>query len=153
MAPIKIKPVFTPELIAPCGMNCAICLAHLREKNICFGCNSNEGYKAKSCSNCLIKNCEKLKRTKSGFCYDCEIFPCARLKNLDKRYRTKYHMSMIGNLEYIEKNGTEKFLKVQKKGWTCPKCGGVICCHNGFCFSCGPEKLKGRVRGYWWDDE
>ena len=29
-------------LIAPCGMNCGICVGHLREKNRCAGCNSDD---------------------------------------------------------------------------------------------------------------
>ena len=29
---------FDPDLIAPCGMNCNICMAYLREKNKCPGC-------------------------------------------------------------------------------------------------------------------
>ena len=39
------------------------------------------------------------------------IFPASRLKTLDKRYRTFYHMSMIENLEYIKKYGMERFLE------------------------------------------
>ena len=38
---------------------------------------------------------------KFRYCYECDGFPCARVKRLDKRYRTKYEMSMIENLEYI----------------------------------------------------
>ncbi len=28
---------------------------------------------------------------KLRFCFECESYPCKRLKALDKRYRTKYH--------------------------------------------------------------
>ena len=31
-------------------------------------------------------------------------FPCRRLKELDKRYHTRYHMSIIDNLNYIKEH-------------------------------------------------
>ncbi|MCK5018839.1 MAG: DUF3795 domain-containing protein, partial [Candidatus Peribacteraceae bacterium] len=122
---------------APCGMNCAICMAYLREKNTCPGCRKSDESKPKSCVSCIIKNCEHFKKTKSKFCYDCEKFPCTRMKQLDKRYRTKYDMSMFENLEFIKKHGIEKFLKAQEKKYKCSKCGGVICVHRKKCFKCG----------------
>jgi len=51
------------DLIAPCGMNCAICLGYLRERNPCSGCRDTEGYKPNQCHSCIIINCEKLKET------------------------------------------------------------------------------------------
>jgi uncharacterized OB-fold protein len=51
---------------------------------------------------------------------------------------------MIENLEYIRKEGIEKFLAKEAEKWQCPKCGGVICCHDGICYSCGGVKLKKR---------
>ncbi|MDD5456566.1 MAG: hypothetical protein PHV30_05985 [Candidatus Margulisbacteria bacterium] len=35
-----------PALIAPCGMNCAICLGYLREKNKCPGCSETDAYES-----------------------------------------------------------------------------------------------------------
>jgi len=77
------------SLIAPCGMNCGICMAYLREKNRCPGCRGDDASKMPSCLRCSIKNCETVKTTGSGFCYECPTGPCRRLKQLDKRYRTK----------------------------------------------------------------
>ena len=127
---------FNRELIAPCGMNCGICLANLRDKNQCLGCRNITGYKAKSCQNCIIANCDKLARTESNFCFDCNDYPCKRLKQLDKRYRTKYNMSMLENLETIQKFGLEEFLLMEQLKWTCTKCGGTICVHRGYCLKC-----------------
>ena len=124
------------SLIAPCGMNCGVCMAYLRAKNHCPGCRGDDTNKAKSCVNCRIKNCNSLK---SSFCFSCNVFPCERIKHLDKRYRTKYHMSMIENLDNIKKFGLKKFVSNEKKRWTCPKCGGVICVHRG-CINCGDWK-------------
>ena len=87
------------------------------------------------------------------FCYECPDYPCHLLKHLDKRYRTYYHMSMIENLEYIRESGVVSFLAREAAKWRCPECGGVICCHNGICFSCGLEKLKDKKKHrYRWED-
>ncbi len=127
-------------LIAPCGMNCGICMAYLRKKKVCPGCRGPDDLKPSiSCVKCIIKNCETIKNSQSGFCYDCETYPCKRLKALDKRYRTKYHMSMLENLENIKKLGLEKFIENEKARWRCPKCGGMVCVHRGYCFNCGPD--------------
>lgn len=122
-------------LIAPCGMNCGICMAYLRDKNHCNGCWGDNTLKPNSCVKCIIKNCELLKETASKFCYECKKYPCTRLKNLDKRYRTKYHMSMLENLANIKRIGLDKFIKNEHKRWLCPKCGGTICVHRG-CLKC-----------------
>lgn len=103
------------SLIAPCGMNCGICLAHLREKNMCMGCRNLDPHKSKSRVKCIIKNCARLHETGSGFCFECSNFPCTRLKQLDKRYRFKYKMSMIENLENIRKSGLEAFISAELK--------------------------------------
>lgn len=89
-------------LNAPCGMNCRICLAYLRSKNTCPGCRIEFADKCKTRTGCRIKNCGYIKDGESKFCYDCIEYPCTRLKLLDKRYRTKYRMSMIENLDNIK---------------------------------------------------
>lgn len=125
-----------PLLIAPCGMNCGVCIAYLREKNRCPGCRGTNDNKPITRLRCKIKTCEVFKNGKVKFCYHCDNFPCDNLNRLDKRYRTKYNMSMIENLEYIKNFGTKKFLKNEKLRWTCPKCGGTICVHKGYCLDC-----------------
>lgn len=132
------------ELIAPCGMNCKLCIAYqFMEKDL-----NKEGFHKKYCPGCIPRGdhcthmgdrCELLGRGKIRFCYECQEFPCKRLKSLDKRYRTKYHMSMIGNLIFIGSHGLEKFLQKEKEKWKCPQCGAVICCHNGLCLNCELE--------------
>lgn len=124
------------NLIAPCGMNCGICLGYLREKNVCSGCRNKNKQNTKSRVNCVILNCEHLKKTRSDFCYDCQKYPCRRLKQLDKRYREKYKMSMLENLENIRTLGLEAFILAERERWKCPGCGGTICVHRGFCLTC-----------------
>ena len=128
------------KMIATCGMNCAVCIGHLRERNKCAGCNGDDNHKLKHCVICRIKNCEMLIDAPSHFCFECEKFPCARLKQLDKRYRTKYGMSMIENLENIKNFGLKKFITEERIRWTCSECGGIICVHRGYCYQCGEKK-------------
>jgi hypothetical protein len=77
------------------------------------------------------------------YCYECGSFPCKRLKALDKRYRTKYGMSMIENLKSIKENGINEFMAKEKQKWSCPKCGELMCCHAGYCLCCDIGKLGG----------
>lgn len=123
-------------LIAPCGMNCRLCMAYQREKNHCRGCRSDCCIAYKTTGGCIIKNCPVIQNNKSGFCYECVKFPCKRLKQLDKRYRTKYHMSMIENLVTIKEQGVEAFLQSEEKRWTCCVCGSIVCVHKEACLKC-----------------
>ena len=116
--------------IAPCGMNCGICMAFLREKHHCSGCRS-PGWLHPACR---IRTCADMG---GKFCFSCATFPCRRLKHLDKRYRTKYGMSMIENLEAIREHGIRKFVRTEKERWTCRTCGGTINVHRHCCSSCG----------------
>lgn len=111
------------ELIAPCGMNCGLCYAYHRVEKHCPGCRN--GVTMPSCVKCSKKLCDK----RSGeYCFQCAIFPCVKLKQLDKRYRTKYEMSMIENLEIIRDHGMESFLKREDSRWVTAE--GVYCVHT-----------------------
>ena len=102
-----------------------------------------------SCLRCIIKNCPVIKTNESGFCYECEKFPCLRLKQLDKRYKTKYRMSMLENLSLIKENGIEYFLQREEKRWTCPICGEIVCVHRNICPNCKTDvsEVTGGVSG------
>lgn len=129
------------SLIAPCGMNCSICLGYIREKNKCLGCRKIDAYKSSYGRKCIIRNCNILKENKMKFCSDkCEKYPCKRMKNLDIRYRTRYGMSMLENLENIKKLGIRVFVKNEESRWKCTKCGNTLCAHRNFCLKCGEKK-------------
>ena len=134
---MNVKKTIKISLIAPCGMNCGICRGYQREKNKCVGCREIDVNKPITRAKCKIKNCNELKKNNLKYCYQCEIFPCTRMKTLDKRYRTKYNMSMIENLESIRKFGIRKFIANEKIRWTCSNCGSIICVHSGCCSNCG----------------
>jgi hypothetical protein len=130
-------------LIAACGMNCGLCIGYLREKKPCGGCfKKDDVNKPNACRSCAIVNCELLAKTASGFCCDCDQFPCSRLKQLDKRYRTNYRMSMIDNLNFIRENGMERFLENEQNRWTCDVCGSGVSVHRKFCLNCKTELRK-----------
>jgi hypothetical protein len=127
------------SLIAPCGMNCGICMAYLREKDKCPGCRAIDTNKAISVIRCKIKNCEVIQKEKAKFCFECDSFPCKSVKHMDKRYQSKYNMSVIENLENIQRFGIRKFVENEKIRWACPECGGTICVHKRNCYSCGKK--------------
>ncbi|MBN1630534.1 MAG: DUF3795 domain-containing protein [Thermoleophilia bacterium] len=152
--------VITASMIARCGMNCGICMGFLRdakEKNVCPGCGGGDAGKPQSCRACRIKNCPELAGAKpadagaagggptctgtalaeQAFCFVCAKYPCKRMKQLDKRYRTKYGMSMLENLAAIRELGLDEFVARERVRWTCPGCGGVICVHRTECVYCG----------------
>ncbi len=145
------------KLIAPCGMNCRLCIAYQFKEN---DLNKN-GFHKTYCPGCIPRGkncthmgdkCELLGKGEVRFCFDCEAYPCKMLKSLDKRYCTKYHMSMIDNLNYIKVNGVERFLEKEEEKWSCPVCGAAICCHNGLCLHCSIDTLC-RNRKYRWGEE
>jgi hypothetical protein len=129
------------DLIAPCGMNCGICLGYLREKNRCLGCRKMDESESGHCRKCIVRNCPILEDRKMRFCSDrCDKYPCRRLRDLDKRYRTKYGMSMIENLDNIKRTGIRDFVRNEKTRWKCRKCGSTICVHRDFCLKCGEKR-------------
>ena len=145
------------ELIAPCGMNCAICSGYLaRQHDV-----RSEGVRMPYCAGCrprgkncafLKKRCGLLQANRVSYCHECGDFPCGRLQHLDQQYRARFRMSMIENLERIRDFGAGRFLEEERDKWRCPECGGVICCHNGICFDCGLDDLRRKKTRYRWDD-
>ncbi len=141
-------------MIAPCGMNCSLCVSYLAMQHDLNG----QGFHKRYCPGCLPrgenctfmkKNCERLGKGLVRFCFECGDFPCSRLKDLDRRYRTRYHMSMIRNLEMIRDHGMERFLSREEEAWRCPDCGGIVCCHNGLCMSCRLDLLQKDKKYHW----
>ncbi|MBU1340804.1 MAG: DUF3795 domain-containing protein [Proteobacteria bacterium] len=136
----KSNPI-SEELIAPCGMNCAICsryLAYLNnlKRSQCVGCRPGD----KRCSY-LFKKCSGINNTLKGiatanFCFECDQFPCKQINRMDDRYRNNYRMSVKDNLEDIKKNGIGKFIQEHYRKYCCSECGELISIHNRKCFKC-----------------
>lgn len=134
------------DLIAPCGMNCSLCISYqFYEKDL-----NKFGFHRRYCPGCIPrgKNCTFLKNKcefmKSGtyrFCFLCTNYPCKALKTIDNRYRSKYGMSMIENLNFIKENNLETFLIKEKNKWKCHHCSSYLCCHNNLCLNCNLDKI------------
>jgi len=128
------------ELVAPCGMNCALCSGYIAythgiprvrgKVTYCAGCHPRA-------KNCYIKrNCKKLSKHEIQSCTQCDTMPCANLDRLDRRYRERYGMSIVKNLKMLKAKGMDEFLKSQKETYKCPSCGDLVCVHDDKCYSC-----------------
>lgn len=134
----KLNPI-SEELIAPCGMNCAICSRYLAyvnnlKRSQCIGCR----LKNERCTY-LFKKFREINNTAKdniAFCFECSHYPCKQINRMDDRYRNNYQMSVKDNLAYIKKMGIDKFIEQQYKKYCCSKCGGLISIHNRKCFKC-----------------
>jgi len=133
------KSSITTTLIPPCGLDCGVCLGHLREKNHCRGCMVNDDpAKPEYCRACKIIRCVTAQKIR--FCYQCAGFPCRRLKQLAKRYRERYKVDLFENLETIKNQGVRSFVKQEKAKWICPSCGHLLCVHRESCLVCGAKR-------------
>lgn len=131
----------TPELIAPCGMDCGVCKVYLATVRSdvkgkgCLGCRPRR----KKCA--YLKGiCELIRNERITFCFECAVFPCAHLKTIDKRYVTRYDTSFISNLLIIKEKGLAAFLLGEEKRWRCSRCGGAVSIHDGTCYDCGNKR-------------
>jgi hypothetical protein len=133
------------RLIAPCGLNCSLCRVRMRKRHPCPGCRGDDRCRSKARSNCAIKKCKE--RTAGGheFCFSCPRFPCVQLRHLEGRYRSKYKVSVVGNLKRIRAVGVEHFVAEEKGKWACGNCGALICMHKPQCVNCG-HAWRGEAR-------
>lgn len=116
---------FTEEMIAPCGMNCGICSGFLRSENRCPGCFSGRKVNGRP-----IKCSRRLCKKREGkYCFECKDFPCDSIKRLDDRYRKRYGMSEIENLQMIKDRGVAKFLMEEEAKYI--RGDKVFCVHDG----------------------
>jgi len=130
------------NLAAPCGIYCGACRQYLLwKKNLL----EERGYKV-GCKGCRIRNkicvfirrdCSLIKKKEIEFCFECEGFPCEKLKKIDNYYQEKYFVNMINNLKRIKEIGAKKWLKEQERFYSCPNCKGEICVHDSECYDCG----------------
>ena len=133
-------------MLAPCGMNCAVCYRHVGMRKCvepCEGCLKGDAGKAESCRRCNIKNCAQSK----GYthCFECGDFPCRLIKNLEKSYVKRYDVSLIRNSRMAKEAGVAAFLEQDRRKWTCAKCGGAFSLHDGVCSECGHSISEGEL--------
>ncbi|NTU89259.1 MAG: DUF3795 domain-containing protein [Actinobacteria bacterium] len=125
------------SMIAPCGMNCGICIHFLSEKRSCNGCNGDDSNKPEHCIVCEIKKCTLLNESGKHFCFECDEYSCEHLKAQDEHERNVYGFSLIENLESIRDLGIDPFLATERDRWRCEECGGLISVYSEKCIFCG----------------
>lgn len=124
----------SPERLAPCGVNCLACSAHLSAKTPCPGCRAPaETQKRKSCQNCAKKNCAFEKGLR--WCFECTSFPCAKIKSLSKNYVKNYGVDLVAD-GLAARADREALLRAHRERYTCAACGGVVDQHRRRCSEC-----------------
>lgn len=135
---MKMPEKINKQMIAPCGVNCLACSAHLNEKNPCPGCRApSEQITRNSCQNCAKKKCALGKGL--NWCFECTRFPCARIQDLSKRYVKNYGIDLIQN-GLDMRDDMEAFLPRQRERFTCAACGAIIDQHHRKCSECNFAK-------------
>lgn len=132
------------NLAGRCGVYCGACRSYLLQKKDLF---EEKGYKrgCKGCKaqdkNCAFvkKGCKALRNKEIEYCFECEKIPCERLTSINNRYKSKYKVNFLDNLNRMKEIGVDQWLEEQKLLYTCPECGGEICVHDAECFDCGHE--------------
>ena len=135
---MKMPAKIEDSMLAPCGMNCAVCYRHVgvfKRTKPCEGCLKGDLGKPEHCRSCNIKTCAQEK----GYvrCLECADFPCKLIKNLEKSYNKRYNASLVENSRTAQKEGMAAFLEQDRVKWTCAKCGGAFSLHDGACSECG----------------
>ena len=126
--------LFTKEMIAPCGLDCSVCIARLEKTPPCPGCWSKEEGKPEHCARlCEIAFCEHRKELKDGYCDKCPDYPCAHILKMENKYQHDYPLkeSLMDNLAEMRRLGMDEFLRNESEKWCCVHCGGIICVHTG----------------------
>ncbi len=128
------------DLIAPCGMNCAVCSRYLAWRNQtgrsgCIGCRPRNQMCTYLFEKCTGIN-HNVPTAEARFCYECSQYPCKQIARMDLRYKQNYEMSVKANLESLQNFGVARFLDEQYQAFRCEKCGDLISVHNHKCFRC-----------------
>lgn len=134
---MKMPDKIEDPMLAPCGMNCAVCYKHVsirKRGKACGGCLVNDFGKPEHCRKCDIKSCAQGK----GYvhCFKCAEFPCKLIKTMDKRYTDRYNVSLVENGKTANEKGVSAFLAEDRQKWTCSKCGGAFSLHDNACSEC-----------------
>lgn len=122
-------------------MDCGVCSGYLAHSHgvprkrgailHCTGCRA----RAKKCAY-LKGHCLALANGEVDFCFECADYPCLRLQQLDSRYRGRYGMSLIENLDLVRDSGVQALIERQRTLFECARCGQLRSVHNRKCYVC-----------------
>ncbi|OLS13689.1 MAG: hypothetical protein RBG13Loki_2689 [Promethearchaeota archaeon CR_4] len=148
------KPKNPPQIVSPanlfgpCGMFCGFCTSFLAKKyqiprrrgiiSYCDGCRPRD----KKCS-FLKMRCNMLLNHKIEYCTECEDFACENLEKIEQKYlaKFKYPYSFKQALGEIQEHGPLQVIERLQKNHGCPKCGEILCIHNGLCYNCDQDQI------------
>lgn len=99
-----------------CGLYCGAC-----GTDDCDGCLSDSVNEY--VVGCKLRQCTKSRNI--DFCCFCDDFPCKEFHEF-MNYKWSHHWTIKPNLEYIQNNGKEKWLRAQMQEWSCTSCGAEI---------------------------
>ncbi len=133
-----------PELLAPCGLYCGVCLwryatqdndlAFLErfgklaarqlpalaglppEELLCDGCLSDRRFPY--CRECSIRDCAQRKGLAG--CHECGDFPCALTEAFPIAAGKKV---MLRAVPYRREHGTDEWVRAEVERYRCPACG------------------------------
>jgi rRNA maturation endonuclease Nob1 len=100
----------------------------------CHGCKSRVN--AVYCVDCDIKRCAENKQVE--YCFECDEYPCSRLVDF-KNDEHPHHSIVLQNLNFIQEQGVDEWLRVQKTRWSCANCGTSFTWYAQVCKMCGGE--------------
>ena len=100
------------ETIGCCGIDCGLCPRFYTEGKSkcpgCFGMSFTEKHPPCSFATCCVKKHEL------EVCGQCDEFPCKKYDNAKfEKDSFVSHKKMMYNLEFIRKNGVEKYIEEQ----------------------------------------
>lgn len=140
---------------AYCGLYCGACpsyqatrsgAAEMLGLDSCRGCKSNDISDC-FCSICDIKSCAKERSL--DFCCDCIEYPCSELLELKENAKVPTHNEILVSLDYIKREGKEKWFRLMEERWRCSHCNSEIHFHAHFCTYCGKRiKRAGGIRSF-----
>lgn len=134
---MKMPKKISPNMFAPCGMNCMVCYKHCNTKKIkqtCPGCLNASNNSPSHCNKCKIKKCVNNKGIK--YCYECIDFPCKLINSLDSSYNKRYNESLIDNSLIVKESGLATLMSLHTSKYQCKKCGGILSLHDKTCTEC-----------------
>jgi hypothetical protein len=132
---MKAPETIPAEFFAPCGINCMLCSRQFEKKRPpCHGCLRGGSSTCTHSETCRIKLCA-FERGLSH-CFECDKFPCSRIRRLEKRYRENCGYLLLEAAETARSGGVEVLLEQQLAHYSCG-CGGLICLQSGVCSEFG----------------
>ena len=92
--------------ISLCGLNCGLC--SMKIGGYCPGCGGGEGNQGCSIARCAMgRGCTE-------YCWECELFPCAKYDGIDKYDSFSTHKNQLTDIEKFKRIGAQAYHAEQR---------------------------------------